>query len=137
MDSRKRHTVLSEAAGATPPEIIMINEILVETDKIIEEVKANLEKLTPHEVSDATIKLSANLATIGESLVKAEQAYFTEWERIRMAVDTDGRTNRKAKITVQYFTMRLYEVKYAAVKEIVMALKKRLTMLLDEMARGL
>ena len=52
-------------------------------EEIIEEVKKNLELLTPRQVSNFAIMLSAYLSTLGEELAHAEIAYYKKLCDIR------------------------------------------------------
>ncbi len=113
-------------------EVAMENDILKETQKIIDEIKTRLTVLTPREVSDFTCHLAANLATLGERLAEVERDYNLQWERTRTNTNTNGRADKVAKATAEYFAVRLYQAKLDATKELIKALKKRQQVLFEE-----
>jgi hypothetical protein len=99
---------------------------------IIADIQANLETLSAREVSNYSVMLSALLARLGEQLAVAERAYYQRWEIIRLNVETDGRAERKAKATEEYYQRRLLDAQFKSTKELIMSLKKRLEVLMDE-----
>ena len=105
-------------------------------EEIIADIKQNLATLTPDTVSKYSVMLSVHLASIGEQEAKADLAYHQEWERIRLAIDTDGGADKRAKATQEYYLKRLLEVQQKSTVQIIQALKKRLEVLRDESHGG-
>lgn len=101
-------------------------------EQIIQDIKDNLEMLSPDVISTYAIQLSMYMGFLGEQIAKADMAFNKKWEEIRFRVDTDGQAERKSKATEEYFQKKLLETKYKSLKELVNALKRRLNVLSDE-----
>ncbi|OGS35278.1 MAG: hypothetical protein A2293_08025 [Elusimicrobia bacterium RIFOXYB2_FULL_49_7] len=101
-------------------------------EEIVEDIKNNLEVLTPKAVSDYTVQLSILLGELGTDLALAEIEYAKKWDALRIHCDTDGQAEKKSKATEEYYKRRMLEFRFKSTKELIQSLKKRLTVLSDE-----
>lgn len=101
-------------------------------EQIVDEIKKNLDTLTPRQISDYAVQLSVLLSDIGQDLALAEIEYAKKWDALRIHCDTDGQAEKKSKATEEYYRRRMLEFRFKATKELIQSLKKRLDVISDE-----
>lgn len=107
--------------------------VLRRLNELQEDIIARLDTLTGDEVSKIAVKLSVLLGNISEILASKEQAYYIKWLAVRgemVAANptekvTDGRTEKRAKATVEYYERKKWEGMMKSVDELIKSLKKR------------
>lgn len=99
---------------------------------IINNIKNNLDVLTPREISDYTIYLAVEFGKFGQDLAQADFEYAKKWLELRQICETDKQAEMKAKATQEYHTKKKLEYVVKGIKETIQALKKRQAVLSDE-----
>lgn len=107
-------------------------ETIKDAKTIIQYIKDNLEKLTPQEVSDFTVRLAISFGNLGQELAKSEAAYARSWLDIRKNCSTVAEADKQSKATPEYLMKKELEYSVKGLKEVINALKKRQALLSDE-----
>ena len=89
--------------------------------------------LTPDQLSRDILTLSANIYQIRNRITEAEQGYAKKWEAERSKHQSDKACEMALRATEEWKTLESAKSGYQTTKEIIMAVKKRLTWLSDEM----
>ncbi len=100
--------------------------------EIIEDIKLNLGELTPRQISDYSVRLAIHYGNIGQQLADADMDYAKTFEKIRFGTDTDKQAEMKSKSTEEYHNKCRLEFATKGLKEIIQALKKRLSVIENE-----
>lgn len=94
-----------------------------------------IRKLTPHEVSQYQLYLSANLWLAGDKIIETEMAYNARWRLSRLECKTDKECDKLATQTPEYSTWRRAVYAEKSMVETIRALKKMLAQM-SEQARN-
>ena len=100
--------------------------------EIVESVKNNLEILTPRDLSDYSVMLSAYLCSMSEDIAKATKLFYIYWEKVIPTSNSVREAEVKAKATEYYKVKKELEQLFEATVELIHAIKKRLPMYENE-----
>ena len=103
-----------------------------DAQQIIDYISAKIDVLTPHEISDLTIKLAIGFGNLGQELAWAEAEFAREWLRVKKDCKTNSEADHRARATDAFFQKKKLEYVVRGIKEIIHALKKRQLVLSDE-----
>ncbi len=109
-----------------------MKETFEEAQKLINLIGENLVTMTPHQVSDQTVRLSILYGSLGDELATAEAALAKEWLRLRPTCGTNSEAEKRTKGTEAFAEKKKLEYAVRGIKEIIQALKKRQQVLTDE-----
>lgn len=101
-------------------------------DTVIEQIRFNLDHLTPRQVSDYTVKLSGWYYRLSTLSADATREFYRTWDELRCTAESKASAEITAKASNEYHLKIAIELKFEALKEMIMALKKRLDMLENE-----
>ena len=110
----------------------MTTQTITDTRKLIELIETRLDTLTPHEVSDITVRLAICFGNLGQELAMAEAVFAKEWLNIKKGCATNAEADKRVRATDSYFNKKELEYTVRGLKELIQALKKRQQVLSDE-----
>jgi len=105
-----------------------MNDRHMTREEVIQDVEDRLDSMPPQELAEAAITLSGYLTRMTTEIAQATQAYYKKWCEIReyAHITTDGRAEKEAKATDEYYKKKKLTLDYDATREMVNAIKKKL-----------
>jgi hypothetical protein len=94
---------------------------------IIDEIERNNEILTPPVVAEFITMLAVLMANQSEKMATNTKLYYKKWVEIRETVETDGRAEKIAKSTDEYYNKNKGQIDFDCTVELINALKKRMS----------
>lgn len=90
----------------------------------------------PAILSDYVVQLSASLFTGGKMELETDILYAQKWQELRPGCKSDKDCDMKAKLTEEYHTAQLAKIANKTILQTIMALKRKLRNLENELASG-
>ena len=110
----------------------MTIQAIQDAKKLVTFISDRLDELTPHEVSDITVRLAICFGNLGQELAVSEAIFAKKWLELKKECSTNAETDKRVRATEEYFQKKELEYTVRGIKELIQALKKRQQVLSDE-----
>lgn len=94
-------------------------------EEIINEIRNNLENISPSQLADYSIKLSIFLEDIDAQRIKAEVEYARQWALLRLECNTDKETDNSIMMSDAWAILEGMKAKKKSVERLISSLNKR------------